>query len=308
MSKLYLILGPTASGKGSLGRELARRRGGQIVSVDSMKIYRGMDIGTAKPSADVRAQIPHWCIDLVAPWRGFSVAEYVQAADEAISRIREAGSLPLAVGGTNLYIKALTEGLFEGPGADESVRARLRSRAADEGLDRLHAELGSVDDEAARRIHPNDEKRIIRALEVYELTGRPISELQRQWDDQARRYDCELIGLRRERADQNARINARVKRMVEEGLVAEVEALLADPRGISDVAAKAVGYAEILEHLRGEVSLDKAIENIKINTRRLAKKQIKWQRRFRGVHWLDVAADDTVEAAADRVEARIELT
>jgi tRNA dimethylallyltransferase len=301
MSKLYLILGCTAGGKGALGRELARRLEAEIVSVDSMKIYRGMDIGTAKPSASLRAEIAHWCIDVVDPWEAFSVAQYVEAADAAISDIRSRRRLALAVGGTSLYIKALIEGLFEGPGADPDLRQQLGDRAQVEGLHALHDELSDVDPEAARRIHPNDAKRIIRALEVYRITGKPISHLQSQWDSQQRRYDCILIGLRRALSDQNRRINARVKKMVDAGLVEEVRSLAATAPGIRGPAAQAVGYAEILEHFEGKVSLEKAIENIKINTRRLAKKQRTWQRRFRDVRWFDVEADASATKLADRV-------
>lgn len=307
MAKLYFILGCTAGGKGSLGRELARRVGGQIVSVDSMKIYRRMDIGTAKPSARIREQIPHWCVDLVEPWENFSVAQYVDAADEAISAIRDAGSIPLAVGGTSLYIKALAEGLFEGPGADPALRESLRAMAEQQGLAALHSRLQEIDPEAAERIHPNDAKRIIRALEVYRISGKPISELQRQWDAGPRRYDCALIGLRRDKDDQNRRINARVKKMVEMGLVEEVRALAEDPRGISDAAAQAVGYAEIFACLRGEMPLDKAIEKIKINTRRLAKKQRTWQRRFAGVQWFDVPPEQTSDQLADEVLRKVDF-
>ncbi len=307
MAKVYFILGCTGGGKGSLGRELARRVGGQIVSVDSMKIYRRMDIGTAKPSARLREEIPHWCVDLVEPWQNFSVAQYVDAADRAISALREAGSIALAVGGTSLYIKALAEGLFEGPGADPALRERLRVQADEQGLASLHAQLQKVDPEAAERIHPNDAKRIIRALEVYRTTGKPISELQQQWDAGSRRYDCVLIGLRRDKTDQNHRINLRVKKMVEMGLVEEVRALAEDPHGITDAAAQAVGYAEIFAHLRGEMPLDKAIEKIKINTRRLAKKQRTWQRRFAGVEWFDAAPDQTSEQLAREVMERVDF-
>ena len=305
MHRLYFIIGCTACGKGSLGRELARRLGGQIVSLDSMKIYRRMDIGTAKPSKAARAEIGHHCIDLVEPSENFSVAQFVEHADRAVDEIISAGATALAVGGTSLYIKALSEGLFEGPSADEQTRRRLRSRAADEGLAALHAELAGVDAEAAARIHPNDERRIIRALEVYQASGRPITELQRQWDSGPGRYDAVFIGLRRDRDDQSRRINLRAKMMMEAGLRDEVAALLAEPAGLSDQAAQAVGYAEMIDHLRGNCSLDEAFEQIKINTRRLAKKQRTWHRHFRDVTWFDAAPDETPEALATRVMEKV---
>jgi tRNA dimethylallyltransferase len=301
MHRLYFIIGCTASGKGSLGRELARRLGGQIVSVDSMKIYRRMDIGTAKPSQAVRAEIPHHCIDIVEPSESFSVAQFVERADRAIGEIASAGSVALAVGGTSLYIKALSEGLFEGPSADEQTRQHLRARAAAEGLAALHAELAGVDPEAAARIHPNDERRIVRALEVYHATGTPITALQRQWDSGTRRYQAVFIGLRRDKADQARRINLRAKMMLDAGLADEVAALLAEPGGLSAQAAQAVGYAEMIDYIKGLCSLDEAFEQIKINTRRLAKKQRTWHRRFAGVTWFDAAPDETPEALAARV-------
>jgi len=307
MAKVCFILGCTGCGKGAVGRELARRVGGQIVSVDSMKIYRRMDIGTAKPSAAERAAVPHHCIDVVEPSESFSVAQFVAHADRAIGAIGAAGDVALAVGGTSLYIKALSEGLFEGPPADEEVRAALRRRAREAGPAALHAELAEVDPEAAGRIHPHDERRIVRALEVYRKTGRPISELQGQWDRGERRYDCTFIGLRRERRDQGRRINARVRRMVAMGLRDEVAGLLAEPAGLSDQAAQAVGYAEMIDHLRGACSLAEAVERIKINTRRLAKKQRTWHRRFRDVTWFDLGAEEAPESAVDRIVASVRL-
>lgn len=302
MQRLVSILGSTACGKGSVGRALARRVGGQVVSVDSMKVYRRMDIGTAKPSAEARREVPHHCIDLVEPSESFSVARYVEHADHAIARIAAAGDVPLAVGGTNLYVKALSEGLFEGPSADPELRAELRRRAESEGLAALHAELAEVDPDAAGRIHPNDAKRIVRALEVYRGAGVPISELQRQWDAQ-RRYDCVFFGLRRDRADLHGRINRRAGRMVELGLRDEVASLLAEPAGLSPEAAAAVGYAEMIDHLHGRCTLDDALERIKINTRRLAKKQRTWQRRWTDVRWLDLPPDEPPDATAERIMA-----
>jgi len=289
--------------------------GAEIVSVDSMKIYRRMDIGTAKPSRDIRSAIPHHCLDLVEPSESFSVARYVQAADGAIAAIRAAGSVPLCVGGTSLYIKAMTEGLFEGPSGDDALRASLRKRAAREGLAKLHEELARIDPEAALRIHPNDERRIIRALEVHHTTGTPISRLQRQWDSppgdsrpddsSPPRRECVLIGLRREKDALNRRINLRVKTMLAAGLVDEARHLF-DTETLSPQAAAAVGYAELFAHFQGRCSLDDAVEQIKINTRQLAKKQRTWQRRW-NVQWFDCEENNTAEDAADRVLSTIEF-
>ncbi len=301
MIRVYFILGCTAVGKGAVGRIIARRLGGQIVSADSMKVYRRMDIGTGKPGQADRADITHHCIDIVEPSESFSVARYLDFADKAVAETAAAGDVVLAVGGTALYIKALSEGLFEGPGADAELRANLKRRADAEGLSALHEELSRIDPEAAARIHHNDEKRIVRALEVYSLTGKPISRLQKQWDKPARRYDCLIIGLRRSREDTNKRINARVKRMVEQGLRDEVAALLAEPAGLSRQAAQALGYAEMIDHLAGKCTLDEAVERIKINTRQFAKRQRTWFRRFRDIRRIDVAEDAAVEDIAEKV-------
>ncbi len=290
---ITFITGCTGSGKGGLARELARRTGGEIISIDSMKVYRRMDIGTAKPSLDVRSEIPHHLIDVAEPSEEFSVAQYVRLAEQAISEIRGRGRPVFVVGGTPLYVKALTEGLFEGPGADPVLRDRLQKRAQTEGLGALHQDLQRVDPKAASRVHPNDARRIVRALEVFELTGTPISELQEQWDRNRTRFDCIFIGLRREREDQNRRTNERVKRMIEAGLIKEVRSLLAEPKPLSETASKALGYAEIIRHIEEEFPLADAIEMIKINTRRLAKAQRTWFKRFPNTEWIDVSPRDT---------------
>jgi tRNA dimethylallyltransferase len=299
------ILGCTGSGKGALGRELARSCGGEVVSIDSMKVYRRMDIGTAKPSLELRREIPHHLIDIVEPSEDFSVAEYVKRAERAIADIQQRGRPVFVVGGTPLYLKALNEGLFEGPGADEAVRARLHETAKQEGLEVLYRRLQEVDPNAATKIHPNDLRRIVRAIEVFELTGRPISELQAQWDRDRSRYNSVFIGLRRQREDQNHRTNERVRRMIEAGLVDEVRSLLAEARPLGNTARKALGYAEIIEHLAGRVSLADAIEMIKINTRQLAKAQRTWFKRFLGTEWIDLAPDSTAgDVTADLLERR----
>ncbi len=299
--RLTFILGCTGCGKGALGRELAGRLDAEIISVDSMKIYRRMDVGTAKPAADILRQIPHHLIDVVEPSEEFSVAEFVGQAEAAARAIHARGKPILCVGGTALYIKGLTEGLFEGPSADEAIRTRLKRQADEHGSAALHRELTRIDPVAAERIHPNDLRRIVRALEVHEITGTPISVLQTQWGERRRDIECRLIGLRRARDDQNHRTNARVKRMIEAGLVEEVQALLDEPRPLSTTARQALGYAEIIEHLEGKLSLAEAAEKIKINTRRLAKSQRTWFKRFHGAEWIDLVPDDTTEAVATRL-------
>jgi tRNA dimethylallyltransferase len=301
---LTFIIGCTGSGKGSLGRELARRTDGEIISIDSMKVYRRMDIGTAKPSIGVRKLIPHHLIDIVEPSEEFSVAEYVKHAERAITDIQARRRPVFVVGGTPLYIKALSEGLFEGPGADPTLRARLIATAEREGRDALYNQLRRVDPTAAERIHPNDLRRIVRALEVFELTGHPISALQEQWDRDRSKYECVFIGLRREREDQAHRINERVRRMIAEGLVDEVRSLLAEARPLSTAARQALGYAEFIQHLEGRCTLAEAVEMIKINTRQFAKAQRTWFKRFAGVEWIDLSPDADAADVADTLIAR----
>jgi tRNA dimethylallyltransferase len=306
--KLYFIVGCTACGKGALGRHLAGLVGGQVVSVDSMKVYRRMDIGTAKPSLEAQAAAPHHCIDIVEPSESFSVAQYVQHADRAIETIRSASAIPLAVGGTSLYIKALSEGLFEGPSADPEIRAALIKQAESEGPGPLHAELAAVDPQSAERIHPNDTRRIVRGLEVFRTCGKSLTELQKQWDCGEKRYDCVFIGLRRDKPDQSGRINARVKRMMQDGLADEVRSLMDEPAPLSQTATQAVGYAELIAHFNGHCTLDEAFERIKINSRRLAKKQRTWHRRFAGIQWFDLAPDAAVEDTAQTIIETIDFT
>jgi len=296
---LVLLIGCTASGKTDVGIHLAGVLGAEVVSADAMMVYRRMDIGTAKPPPSQRAAVPHHLIDVLEPSESFSVAEYVERADEVIAQLRAGGGRPLVVGGTALYLKALTEGLFAGPSADHEFRRKLRDRAHREGVPALHAELAAVDPDAAARIHPNDLRRIERALEVYGLSGKPISVLQQQWG-RKRRYDCRFVGIRRAVGDLNHRINRRVRQMIDDGLVDEVRRLLAEPVPLSRQARQALGYAQIIDHLEGRCSLEDAVEQIKILTRRFGKGQRTWFRRFDSVEWLDVEPDESSESIAVR--------
>jgi tRNA dimethylallyltransferase len=300
---MILILGVTASGKGQLAFDLAESLGAEIISIDSMKVYRRMDIGTAKPPKEARERTKYHLIDIVEPSDSFSVGAFLDAAVHAIDQIKSRKREIIAVGGTALYIKALLYGLFEGAGTDERIRAELQAREQAEGLAGLYRELTRIDPAAAERINPNDSRRIIRAIEVYKITGRPISNLQKQWDKHNTKHDWTIIGLRRDRADANGRINKRAKKMLAAGLVDEVESLLAEEKPLSKQARSAIGYAEIIDYLSGRIGLEDASELIKKNTRRLAKNQRTWFKTFRNVYWLDIGADEPPEEIFERTKA-----
>ena len=295
-AQVILIVGPTASGKSALAVAAARRiAGAEIISADSMQIYRGMDIGTAKPPAALRAGIPHHLIDIADPYSsGFTVEDWLQAARELLTRFAQSRTPAIIVGGTNLYVQALLSGLFDGPPADPALRAQLKLL----GTDALHAQLQQVDPAAAARIHRNDSRRLIRALEVHALTGRPLSEHQQQWQaaPQVLPEGWRCIGLLPESAANARAINARVVHMMEQGLLDEVRTLLA--RGtLGAQAAEAVGYRELALHLRGQRRLDDAIEDTKQKTRRLARQQRTWLRRFRQIPdsvWTTELLDDAL--------------
>lgn len=300
---VILLLGVTASAKSAVAIELARSFNAEIVSVDSMQVYRRMNVGTAKPAAHELSVVRHHLIDVVEPSESFSAARFTELADDAISDIASRGKTPLVVAGTPLYLMSLMYGLFDGPSADSVLRDELRRRASEHGIGALHTELVRVDPEAAARIHPNDYKRIERALEVHAVTGRPLSEQQVQWSAGALRYPAVVVGIRREKEEASRRINSRVREMIEMGLVDEVRSLLSEPAGLSEQARQAVGYAEIVEHLAGGVSLEDAVERIKINTRRLAKHQRTWFRKFPMTEWVDATGDDTAAIAYQIAEA-----
>lgn len=280
--EMIVIIGPTASGKSDLAMALARANGSDILTVDSMQVYRGMDIGTAKPSAAERGLVRHHLLDLVNPNQAFTVARFVEAADAAIAGAAARGVRLIATGGTPLYYKALFEGLFEGPGADPAVRARLNALSGEA----LARRLREVDPIAADRIHLNDTKRLVRALEVYELTGRPITAFQQEWGAGRVRHAATWVGLQWDREELNRRINARLKVMMAAGWLEETRALLKTYGELSPTAAEATGYRELIDHIHGRISLEDAGEQIKIATRQLARRQMKWLRRFPGVKWL----------------------
>ena len=330
-SKKILILGVTASGKGRVAFELAQNMDAEIICIDSMKVYRRMDIGTAKPPKEARRQIRYHLIDVIEPSESFSVGTFLKMAYDSIEQITNHNKPIIAVGGTALYIKTLLHGLFEGPAADQQLRDKLKKRTETEGLTNLYRDLKQVDPVSAQRISSNDAKRIIRALEVYQLTGKPISSFQRQWTTENRRQktedrrgtkdkervtsderlatndDWKIIGLRREKAEESKRINARVKRMIADGLVDEIKSLLAEEKPMSLQARSAIGYVEIIDYLNGRHSLEEAVELIKRNTRRLAKHQRTWFKTFRNVNWIDIKPNESTEEIFSRVTTLVKV-
>src|SRR5262245_33392929 len=256
----FILTGPTACGKTALALELAERIGGEIVALDSMTVYRGMDIGTAKPSAEELARVPHHLIDVLDPWESLTVAWWLERAAEACRDITARGKRPLFVGGTPFYLKALLHGLFDGPPGDEALRRKLEAEAERDGKTALHARLAAVDPKTAARLHPNDVRRVVRALEVHTLTGKPISAWQQTWDTPAFRgapqaapepVHISAVVLELPREVLYDRVNRRVGAMLAAGWLDEVQRLLELPRPLSREARQALGYRELLEYLEG---------------------------------------------------------
>ncbi len=303
----FVLTGPTGSGKSHLALNLAERLGAEIVSMDSMALYRGMDIGTAKPTLADRRRVPHHLVDVLEPWESSSVAWWLRRAAECCREITGRGRHILFVGGTPLYLKALLHGLFDGPPADEGLRSRLTEEAERLGAPTLHARLAAVDAVSAGRLHPNDMRRVIRALEVWQLTGQPLSEWQTQWrahKDAAltasplgekggesppspfsllpkgggSKNVAPALYLNPPREELYARINARVRRMMADGLVEESQALRGLAKPLSREASQAVGYKELFEYLDGRAGLEETIIRIQTRSRNLAKRQLTWFR------------------------------
>jgi tRNA dimethylallyltransferase len=279
-------VGPTASGKSALALRLAEERGGEIVSCDSLQVYRGLDIGSAKPTAEERARVRHHLIDVRDPDESFSAADYARLAREALADIRARGRLPIVAGGTGLYLRALLLGLFEGPSRDEALRARLESMAARFGDARLHRVLRRVDPSAAARIHPTDRLRIVRGLEVYRATGRPMSEQQRAGAEPLRGFRVRVAGLLPPREELRLRVEARTREMFERGLVDEVRRLRAAGYPADLRPLRAIGYRQALAVLDGRLSEGEARRSIETETLQYAKRQRTWFRHQSGeVHW-----------------------
>lgn len=296
---LIIIAGPTGIGKTRVAIEAAERLRGEIVSADSMQIYRFMDIGTAKPTPEERARAPHHLLDIRDPDEAYSVADYVHDADAAIRAMHERGGVPLLVGGTGMYLEKLLYGIFEGPGKDEAFRAEWLNFAEERGNAALHERLRQVDPAAAHRLHPNDRLRMIRALEVFHLTGAPISARQVETlTPEHARYDACFIVLNAERDALYARIDARVDAMIAAGFVAEVAELRRRGYHRELHPMQSLGYKEIGEFLAGERDLASAVTLIKRNTRHYAKRQLTWFRKYADAQWLPADARACLRAIA----------
>ena len=292
---LVVLLGPTASGKTSLSLFLAEHLGGEIVSSDSVAVYRELEIGTAKPAREERRRVPHHLIDIAAPTEQVTAGDYARLARQSLAEIQARGHLPIVVGGTGLYLRALLEGLFAGPARSEELRARLRERAAERGAEYLHKLLQRLDPAAARSIHANDVPKVIRALEVSLSARQPMTEMWRQGRDPLRGFRILRIGLNPERSELYERINARAREMFSAGLIEETRNLL---KKYGDAARPlgSLGYKQAQQYLAGEMTLEAAIAAAQQGHRNYAKRQMTWFRREPDVYWLQgFGSDDAVQ-------------
>jgi tRNA dimethylallyltransferase len=294
---LLVLAGPTAVGKSAVALGLAQRLGGEIVSVDSMQVYRGLDIGTAKPSPEERARVPHHLIDVAGVGEAFDAARFARLAGEAVAGIRARGRVPILCGGTGLYFRAFFEGLGQAPPGDAALRATLSSTP----LPELLRELAERDPPTYSRIDRQNPRRVIRALEVIRLTGRPFSEQRAEWDRglQTGGRRCVLLGLERAAGDLRRRIDGRVQEMFRRGLVAETEQLLQQGLGQNPTAMQALGYRQAAEYLAGKRSLEETVELVKIRTRQLAKRQMTWFRRQMRLRWIRLEGEPATERVVD---------
>ncbi|MCX6353991.1 MAG: tRNA (adenosine(37)-N6)-dimethylallyltransferase MiaA [Candidatus Aureabacteria bacterium] len=307
------IVGPTAVGKSEVAVEVALKLRGEVISADSMQVYRRLDILSAKPTGSVRTRVRHHLIDIADPADHFDVARYSRLGKEAIEDIRRRELMPIIVGGSGMYVRSLVDGIFEGGGKDEVVRAALEAESDENGLGSLYERLQKSDPASAVRIHPNDRKRIIRALEVLEVSGRPISSLQTEWRRGAAGPDlfrsenlqcaAAMFGLRRGREALNHRIEERIERMFAEGAVDEVRDLLGMGLDLRATILQSLGIPEIRECIEGRCSVGDAKEELKKNTRAFAKRQMTWFRRDPRIQWIDVGEGEGAPAIAEKLLA-----
>ena len=289
---LHALVGTTATGKTALALEVAERAGAEVLPLDSMLVYRGLDVGTAKPTVAERERVPHHLIDLVEPAEVYDVQRYLADARDALSDILRRDGRALFVGGTGFYLAALVRGMFEGPPTDPELRASLERRAAQEGAEAMHQELAAIDPESAARLHANDVRRVVRALEVARQTGRPLSEWQRQWGSSPseRERRARLVGLTCSREELDRRILDRTEAMVNSAWREEALAVRAGS-GFGPGAAQALGYAEVLDWADGVLTRKEAVERIALRTRQFGRRQRTWYRKFE-ITWIEADAED----------------
>ncbi len=307
LKKIIAVAGPTASGKTSLAIEIARKFDGEVVSCDSMQIYRFMDIGTAKPDKSEQEAVRHHMIDILNPTERCSVADFVRLARECIDDIIRRGKLPILAGGTGLYMDSVLENIvFEDFGSDPKFRAEMQQLADTEGVDVLHSILAKRDPEAAEKIHPNNVRRVIRALEVCHLTGKTFTQVNLE----SRRepvYDALILGIDADREILYERINMRVDKMMDGGLLEEVRTLCDMGIDRDTTAMQAIGYKEILEFLEGNVTIDEAVEKIKMESRRYAKRQMTWFRRNDKIQWISAESPEYVAIVTEKCKEFLQI-
>jgi tRNA dimethylallyltransferase len=299
--KIICLIGPTAVGKTDVAVILARRIGAEIISCDSMQIYKGIDIATSKPTKKQRELAPHHLLDIVKPYQEYNAARFRIAAKKAIKEIQQRGKIPLIIAGTGLYLDALLDGLFTGPGQNAKLRKKFSQQAQRYGIMYLYSRLKKVDPQAAQNIHAHDFRRISRALEVYTLTRKPISQWKKETYGIRDKYAIHIFGLQRQRDDLYTRIEERVDRMFRQGLIAEIKRLT--KQKLSRTAKSVLGYKEVKGFLDGLYSRDEAKRLLQKNTRRYAKRQCTWFRREKAVRWIDIGAKQSAKLVAKKISA-----
>ncbi len=301
LRQCWFLAGPTACGKSAVGLALAVRLNAEILALDSMSLYRGMDVGTAKPSLEEQHRVPHHLIDVIEPHQEYSVAEFLDRAESACRDIVGRGCVPLFVGGTGLYLRSLLRGVFEGPAADWEFRRQLTEQARQHPPGWLHRELARVDAASANRLHANDERRLIRALEIFHLTGQPASQLQNQPPLSTSDRPKHVYWLSPPRDWLHDRINTRVDQMIANGWLDEVRRLIDAPHQLGRTASQALGYKELIDHLHGRCSLDAAVKQIKTATRQFAKRQHTWFRQLEECQEFCITGNESAGELADRL-------
>ncbi|QGJ71455.1 tRNA dimethylallyltransferase [Planctomycetales bacterium 10988] len=301
VAKSWFLTGETASGKSAVAIELAERLNAEILSMDSMAVYQHLNIGTAKPSETDQQKVPHHLIDLVPPDQNYSVSDYLIAAIQKGEELLQRGKTPLFVGGSPLYLKTMLRGFFGGPDADWKLREELESREQTEGEGTLHRELSEIDPDSAKKLHIKDLRRIVRAIEVFRLTGQPLSSWHAHFNKPYPKEECRVFWLSRNRDELRERIALRVDQMFERGLLEEVKNLQDQGIEISRTAKQALGYREVLQYLEGKWTLEECRERTIIHTHQFAKRQRTWFRGLSEVHCLPVTAEDSREEVAERI-------